>query len=152
MAELEKIFLVYQGLETPILGTPALILLAGAGGRQWLEPLYPDGRDQRLGNIRAVIPSFPNDPSALLDACLAFGPHLFGDLPILPAVQQALGGLTQLDFHVGKEQVPEIWQRFRTMALPRFLELRLVEGPLRTVSPIIPPEVFETGREAGMLH
>jgi hypothetical protein len=65
-----------------------------------------------LGAIRAIVPEKPDDPVALLDACLVFFPKHFEQCPSLAEAAGSLEGMTRLDFDQEKEAIPAIWPHF----------------------------------------
>lgn len=95
--------------------------------RQWLEVHYVvDGIEPISGST--IVPARPDDPEALLDACILFYPDYFRDCPSMPAVMEALRGPTRiqpLDFDL--ENVPKVWFTLREEARERAQGLRFFE-------------------------
>ncbi len=109
-------------------------ILVGDADRQWLEVHYFDKRIKSLGNISVIIPEAPNHPNSLLDACIAFYPTHFESCSLLAQVEQKIGNLTRLDFHLGQNTIPEEWYDLRAEALPLFKTLNIFEANLTPVN------------------
>jgi hypothetical protein len=105
----------------------------GTADRQWLEPHYVDPSIKPLGAIRAIVPEKPDDPVALLDACLVFFPKHFEQCPSLAEAAASLEGMTRLDFDQGKKAIPSIWPKLREEARPYFKRLHIFEAVLTPV-------------------
>jgi hypothetical protein len=105
----------------------------GDADRQWLEPHYVDRSIKPLGAIRSIVPAKPDDPAALLDACLVFFPKHFEKCPSLAEAARSLEGMTCLDFDQGKKAVPAIWPKLREEARPYFRRLHIFEAILTPV-------------------
>jgi hypothetical protein len=73
----------------------------GISNRQWFEARYFDSDIGPIGRIKVVVPEGPDDPNALLDACLAFYPRAFDQCASMAAVQSKLAEAEQLDFDRG---------------------------------------------------
>jgi hypothetical protein len=136
MAGFSKIYLIgglggYQGADgiNPI----QMQIWVGDADRQWFEPHYMDPSIKPLGSIRFLVPEGPNHPAALLDACIAFFPEPFAQCPSLAKVAAMLSGVTQLDFHLGRKDIPSLWTQLRKEAWPYFEHLRIFEAALRPV-------------------
>lgn len=99
------------------------MILVGDGNRQWLEPHYFNSELKPLGRLRTIIPAAPDEPDALLDACIAFYPKAFDGCPSLSQVRSELGTLEVLDFDAAKASIPASWTALREEARPRFREL-----------------------------
>ncbi len=117
-------------------------ILVGNGSRMWLEshyvaPLAP------IGNINVIIPESPDSPDALIDACVAFAPRLFRNAPSMKETRQLLTGFTKLDFDLGRDKIPDIWERLREEARPDFEKLHIYRGLLEKVDLIMHPSVYD---------
>jgi hypothetical protein len=110
-----------------------LQIWVGDADRQWLEPHYFDLSIKPLGAIRSIVPENPDDPVALLDACLVFFPNHFERCPSLPEAARSLEGLTCLEFDQGKKAVPAVWPKLREEARPYFRRLHIFEAILTRV-------------------
>lgn len=82
-----------------------LQIWVGDSDRQWLQAHYVKRSIKPLGSISRIVPSAPNSPELLLDACLAFYPRHFASCPSLETVTSKLKGVELLDFNLGP--VPE---------------------------------------------
>jgi hypothetical protein len=102
----------------------------GDADRQWLEPHYFDASIQPLGSVQSVIPEMPNDPSSLIDACIAFFPQHFEQCPSLTVVKRHLQAAKRLDFNLGKDEIPKEWVQLRREAWPFFKKLTIFEAVL----------------------
>ena len=105
----------------------------GDADRQWLEPLYVDRSIKPLGAIRSIVPEKPDDPIALLDACIIFFPKHFEQCPSLAEAADSLAGMTRLDFDQGKKAIPTIWPKLREEAKLYFKRLHIFEAVLHPV-------------------
>jgi hypothetical protein len=110
-----------------------LQIWVGDADRQWLEPHYVDRLFKPLGAIRTIVPEKPDDPVALLDACLVFFPTHFEQCPSLATAAASLEGMTRLDFDQGKKAIPTIWPKLREEAMPYFKRLHIFEAVLHPV-------------------
>lgn len=106
------------------------LVLVGDGGRQWLEPHYFATSIQPIGRLRTIIPAGPNEPDSLLDACIAFCPHLFRSCSSLSAIESALREAERLDFDADPEGVPESWATLREEARPLFASMNIWRADL----------------------
>ncbi len=106
-------------------------ILVGDADRQWLEALYVKRNIKRLGRIKIIIPEKPNDPAALLDACIAFYPQHFASCPSLPKVERDLDHLERLDFDAAKLEIPRSWFTLREEAAPLCKQLNIWVADLR---------------------
>ena len=129
MAELVQVYIVYD---------ERLLILVGAGGREWLEghaidtPATPEKNEfQPIGKIWHIVPKGPLDPNSLIDACIAFAPKLFEDCPTLEDVKASLKDDTMLDFDLRKEDIPAKWSKLREEARPIFEKLTILKGELQ---------------------
>ena len=98
-----------------------LQILVGDGNRQWLEPIYYSEAYRPIGNIRVIIPEFPDHSNALLDACIAFAPRYFESCPSLSRVSKTLATATRIDFNL--DVAPEGWEALREEASSIFENL-----------------------------
>ena len=110
-----------------------LQIWVGDADRQWLEAHYVDCSIKPLGAIRVIVPEKPNDPVAILDACLVFFPKHFEQCPSLAVAAASLARMTRLDFDQGKKAVPTIWPKLREEAKPYFKQLHIFEGVLHPI-------------------
>jgi hypothetical protein len=110
-----------------------LQILVGDADRQWLEAHYFDPRIRPIGNIKSVVPEGPDHPNALIDACLAFYPEAFAQCPSMTEVKSKLARAEQLDFHLGKNKIPQAWHRLRIEARGRFAKLHIFEAKLKAL-------------------
>jgi hypothetical protein len=106
-----------------------LFILLGHGNRMWFEARYPDPSIKPLGGVSAVVPRGPDDPDALLDACIAFAPHYFKGCPSLGEVERALQDAKGLDFDAG-DFLPAEWATLREEARPVFREMKIWQANL----------------------
>ena len=107
-----------------------LQILVGDADRQWLEAHYLNPSIRPLGSLRITIPKRPNDPNALIDACIAFLPQHFANCPSFKSVARKLKNSERLDFDRG-ENVPVEWPALRSEALDAFRQLHILEADLR---------------------
>jgi hypothetical protein len=105
-----------------------LMLLVGDADRQWFEPLYVAAGLHSLGALKTLIPAGPDDPDALLDACLAFHPSAFAACPSLAQVEAALGRETRLAIGHAPPAVAAPWKTLREEARPIFAKLSISEA------------------------
>ena len=133
MAGFSKIYCVggsggFQGADgvNPIL----FQILVGDGSRQWLQVHYFDQTIKPLGKIETIVSEGPNEPNALLDACIAFFPLHFQDCPSLAQVAILLKDANQLDFDLGVSKIPDGWAALRSEALPAFRALKIWQADL----------------------
>jgi hypothetical protein len=94
------------------------LVLVGGADRQWLEPHYFDPSIRPIGRLRVIVPTGPDHPDALLDACIAFCPRYFRSCPSLTEVESALREADRLDFHARLQEIPAAWSRLRDEARP----------------------------------
>ncbi len=138
MAGFSKLYCIgglggFQGVDgiNPI----SLQIWVGEGNRQWLEPHCLDSSIRPLGSVRTIVPEGPDDPSALIDACIAFFPKHFRQCPSFAVVERQLQTATRLDFDLGKDDIPKEWAQLRREAWPFFKKLTIFEAvlsPLQT--------------------
>jgi len=133
MAGFSKIYCVggsggFQGADgvNPIL----FQILVGDASRQWLQVHYFDQTMKPLGEIKTIVPEGPNNPNALLDACIAFFPLHFQDCPSLAQVAISLRDVQHLDFDLGMSEIPDGWAALRAEALPAFRALNIWQADL----------------------
>ena len=93
-----------------------LLILVGESDRQWLEARYLNDAIAPLGKLRVIVPTGPDHPDALLDACLAFCPGYFSGCPALEDVRAELGDADRLDFSLEPGRIPPSWPRLREEA------------------------------------
>ena len=110
-----------------------LQILVGGGSRTWLEVHYFDRAVRPIGNIRTIIPDGPDNPDALLDACLAYFPLHFAECPSLERVSNELADATHLDFDLGTRMIPMEWNRLREEARPLLPLLNIYFAALEPV-------------------
>ena len=79
-----------------------------------------------------IIPTGPDHPDALIDACLAFFPEYFESCPSLVQVVEALGNVSRIDFHLDGE--PSGWAQLREEARPLFKYLVIYKTELQNVN------------------
>jgi hypothetical protein len=108
-----------------------LQILVGDASRQWLEAHYHDAGIKPLGKIETIIPSGPDHPNALIDACIAFFPDPFQDCPAFAEVQEQAKDMTCLDFDSQPSQIPSGWNTLREQAVGTFKELGIYESDLK---------------------
>ena len=92
------------------------LILFGESDRQWLEPHCFDRSISPMGRLRVIVPARPNDPDALLDACIAFCPRYFSQCASLSAVRSQVGDAERLDFNLRPDDIPEAWDLLRNEA------------------------------------
>ena len=110
-----------------------LLILVGNADRQWIEPHYFDQSITPIGKLRSIVPTAPNHPDALLDACIAFYPQHFETCPSLSEVVTDLGSVERLDFHMGSEEIPPVWNKLREEARPRFAKMNIWRADLMPI-------------------
>jgi hypothetical protein len=108
-------------------------LRVGDADRQWWEPAYLADPSHRLGKLERFVPAGPDEPQALLDACLAFYAAPFRSLPSFAAVESELEETTFLDFDAEPQRVPKSWGKLRAEARSIFERLPIMEGTFRFV-------------------
>jgi hypothetical protein len=106
-------------------------LWVGDADRQWWEAHYFDDNFEPLGNISVMVPARPDDPDALLDACIAFAPRLFASCATLATVAEQAVGLERLDFDLEPKRIPDAWKPLRAEAREVFNRLSIFEATLR---------------------
>ena len=106
----------------------------GRSDREWLEPHYFDTNIRPIGNLRVIVPSGPDHPDALLDACIAFFSNPFRSCPSFANVEVALGSRDRIEFD-NPDDVPHSWASLRDEARPRFSGLRLWKAELVQIQP-----------------
>jgi hypothetical protein len=111
----------------------AFQILVGDANRQWLESHYFDPRIRPLGNISRIVPARPDDPDALLDACIAFYPKFFEACPSLVGIEREIGLIEVLDFNMG-DSVPIAWTQLRKEARPLLGKLNIWRADLNPVN------------------
>jgi hypothetical protein len=109
----------------------SLQILVGDGDRRWLEARYLEPGLGPMGRIHVVIPRRPDDPLALLDACLAFVPQRFEECGSLEVVRKRLAYARRLDFHHHAEEIPEEWAELRLEAVSVFRRFAVTVSDLR---------------------
>ena len=107
-------------------------ILVGDADRQWLEVRYFNRDIRPIGRVRVIIPTGPDHPDALIDACLAFFPEYFESCPSLVQVVEALGNVSRIDFHLDGE--PSGWAQLREEARPLFKYLVIYKTELQKVN------------------
>ena len=85
-----------------------------------------------MGRVKVIIPAGPDHPNALIDACLAFFPEYFESCPSLTQVNEALGNVSKIDFHLDGE--PSGWAQLREEAKPLFKYLVIYKAELQKVN------------------
>lgn len=105
-------------------------ILVGDGDRRWLEPHYFECSIKPLANVRTIVPAGPDDPDALLDACIAFYPQHFKGCPSLAGVESALASTDRLDFDAPGKRIPATWPKLREEARPLFAKLNIWQANL----------------------
>ena len=136
MAGISKLYVIgklggFQGADgvNPIL----MQIWVGDGSRQWLEPHYVEPSIKPIGKLRSLVPQSPDDADSLIDACIAFYPQHFKRCPSLGAVESQLSNETCLDFHMGQDKIPTIWNKLREEAMPYFEGLHIFEAKLQRI-------------------
>jgi hypothetical protein len=108
-------------------------ILVGDADRQWMEVHYFDSRIRPIVHAR-LVPAYPNDPRALVDACILFYPDHFKACSLLQptakALRRAMGRKSVLDFHLDANRMPESWPALRKEALPLFKRLNVFRADL----------------------
>jgi hypothetical protein len=87
------------------------------------------------------VPEGPDDPNALLDACLAFYPTAFAQCPSMKQVKSKLAKAERLDFDLGKNKIPREWDQLRSEARGPFSELNIFEAELKIIGTDVPHRV-----------
>ena len=93
-----------------------MTIFRGDGNRIWYEPHYLDLAIKPIGGITVTVPNGPEDPNQLLDALIAFAPKFFENCPSLEGVKNKLADKKILDFDLGKDDIPEGWNKLREEA------------------------------------
>jgi hypothetical protein len=117
-----------------------LNILVGTSDREWLErmDIKPSKNTQKpVWDINVIIPDPDNYANSLIDACIAFAPHLFRDCPELKNVAREIGTNTRIDF-TDKSQIPSSWISLRRQALPIFEKLSIFEADFRKLVEMYP--------------
>jgi hypothetical protein len=105
----------------------------GVAHRLWFEAHYFDSSIKPIGKIKVIVPDGPDDPNALIDACLAFYPRAFAQCASMAAVQSKLAQAEQLDFDTGRNEIPQEWHQLRSEAREPFRQLHIFEAELRMI-------------------
>ncbi len=123
-------------------------ILVGNSDRMWLEPRYfvPF---RPIGGINVVIPESPDSQDALIDACVAFAPRLFRNAPSMKDARRLLARFTRLDFDMGRDKIPDIWEKLREEARPDFEKLHIYRGLLEKVDLLMHPSVYDRHGKSG---
>lgn len=108
-----------------------LEILEGHSDRQWFEAVYVAQGVAPLGSIRVVVPRGPEDPDALLDACLAFFPEHFDTCATMKAVRSEIGSVQRLDFAAPDDGIPASWAPLREEARSLYHMLSIWVADLR---------------------
>ena len=90
-------------------------ILVGTSDRQWFEPMQIESSRpivKLCWNIDVIIPDPDYYSNSLIDACIAFAPHLFSDCPELRNVAGEIGKRTRIDF-TDHSQIPNSWSSLR---------------------------------------
>lgn len=137
MAGFSKIYCVgglggFQGAD----GVNPLLfqILVGEADRQWLQVHYFDSAIRPIGKIDTIIPARPDDPNALLDACIAFFPLHFQECPALAQVSIALKDAERMDFNSEASEIPNDWQILREQARASFRALNIWSADLQLLT------------------
>ena len=96
--------------------TILMTIFRGDGNRIWYESHYLDRSIKPIGGINTTVPNFPEDSNQLLDALIAFAPKFFENCPSLEGVKNKLADKKILDFDLGKDDIPEDWNKLREEA------------------------------------
>ncbi|HOT27134.1 MAG TPA: hypothetical protein PLU72_03020 [Candidatus Ozemobacteraceae bacterium] len=134
MAGFSKVFCVGHSRSYDGISNVKFLILQGESDRQWLEACYHVSGLRPIGNIRIVIPAKPDDPDALLDACIAFYPEYFCECPSMRLVARKLAKATRLDFDLGRELIPAEWYRLRHEARALYARLVIFESHLQPLA------------------
>ena len=110
-----------------------VLILVGHSDRMWFEPRYFDRDIWPIGRIQVTIPAGPEDPNALIDACLAFYPDYFSTCEALWIVQRELADWHRLDFDADAKNIPPEWDELRDQARPLFEQMHIWHGKLAPV-------------------
>jgi hypothetical protein len=110
-----------------------LIVLVGTGAREWMAPVMVDPDLRALGRVRCLVPEGPDHKHALLDACLAFSPAIFGDCLALNRVREHLGDIEVLNLSECSKSLLDAWERLRAEAHTQFANLRIWKAVLEPV-------------------
>lgn len=109
------------------------LIFVGDADRQWLTPHYLDRSIKPIGKLRVIVPSGPDHPDALLDACIAFFPRHFKSCPSLAKVESAIGNADRLDFDSHPQEIPEAWSRLREEAKPLLAAINIWQADLEPI-------------------
>lgn len=101
----------------------------GDADRMWFEPHYFVPNLKPIGDIKAMVPCFPEMEHSLIDACIAFYPEHFSQCRSLQKVEHELRGKTHLDFHL--DGPPAHWEALRAEAARYFKRLYIFEAQLK---------------------
>jgi len=104
-----------------------LQILVGDADRQWMECHYFDSSIKPIGNLKAIVPSSPDSPDSLLDACITFFPAHFVKCLSLKAIVDQLKDATRLDLNINE---PSGWPRLRSEAKEAFASLGIWQAKL----------------------
>lgn len=111
-----------------------LLILVGDADRQWFEPYYLNKSIKPIGKIRTIVPTGPDHPDSLLDACITFYPQYFRSCPSLLEVEIALREVERLDFHLHPNEIPTAWIKLREEAKPLFTAMNIWRADLVPIS------------------
>lgn len=124
-------FLVFEreGLVNGVkVGDALFQIRVGNADRQWLEVSYIARHLRPIVPV-TIVPAFPDDPDAMVDACLLYYPKHFTRCPSLDTVTRELRNrpepLRGLDFHLFLEDIPRAWFTLREEARPFLDELAI---------------------------
>ena len=116
-------------------------ILIGANGRDFFEAMRPAYKNmsKRIWRIDSIIPDPTNYSDSIIDACIAFAPHLFEECSELQNVAREIGSSRRIDFTEEEEfnKIPKSWSKLREQAKPIFDKISIweIEGissiPLR---------------------
>lgn len=90
-----------------------LILFQGEGDSQWMEAHFPGGGDHDCG-ISRLVPEYPEDPSIILDSCMAFLPEVFEEIPDHALLTKITGSGSYMNLSTDK---PGDWDMLRDECL-----------------------------------
>jgi len=131
-AEYVKILLVGKkaGTEkTSGINSIDVAILIGEGNREWLEAMRAASKRpvKPVWKIDVIIPDPVNYSNCIIDACMAFAPHLFKECPELDNVAKQIGNASRIDF-TEEDQIPKSWNKLREQARPIFEKMSIFEA------------------------
>ena len=106
-------------------------ILIGANSREYLEAMRPSYKNasKPIWEIDSMIPDPGNYSNSIIDACIAFAPHLFEECSELQNVASEIGNSRRIDFTEEEDanKIPKSWSKLREQAKPIFDKISIWE-------------------------